>query len=360
VKRHFSNSIAVINLNVIQTNLKAIKERVTGKKILAVVKCDAYRHGAIKVSKAIENEVDWLAVAHIDEGIELRMAGIKIPILVLGVPDYETAAAYQTHNLTATVSHETHFSILMDGTTYHLNFDTGMGRLGFRPAQAVLVRNLAIANQRLICSGIYSHYATADDPGSDFVIDQNDRFLTILSHFPEIPLVHMSNTGAVANYADLNHFDMVRIGLGMLGYNAGEIQYRWLEPALIWKTNIVQVRPVEKGDTVSYSSTWTASKNGYLATLPVGYGDGIPRSISNKLNVLINKKLYGQVGNVTMDMTMINLNDDKIAVETEVILLGGDAWNASDWAKQAGTNIHEILTRLGDRITYRYQQEQEV
>ncbi len=354
VKRHFSNSIANIHLDFLLKNLKAIKNRVPAKKVLAVVKCDAYSHGAVKVSRTIEKEVDWLAVAHIDEGIELRMAGIKIPILVFGVPTYETAAAYQTHNLTATVSHDSHFSILMDGTSYHINFDTGMGRLGFRPVNAASVREMAIANQRLICSGIYSHYATADDPGSDFVILQNERFQKVLSHFPEVPLVHMSNTGAIANYPEINHFNMVRTGLGVLGYNSGNTQYEWLNPILTWKTKIVQVRPIEKGDTVSYSSTWIAPKNGYLATLPVGYGDGIPRSLSNKLNVLINNKLYQQVGNVTMDMVMIYLEDDKLAVDSEVTLLGEGAWDASDWAKHAGTNVHEILTNLTNRITFQY------
>lgn len=354
MKRHFSNSIAEVKLDVLMNNLNSIKERVPGKKILAVVKCDAYRHGAVKVSRSIEEEVDWLAVAHIDEGIELRMAGIKKPILVFGVPTYETAAAYQTHNLTATVSHDTHFSILMDGTSYHLNFDTGMGRLGFRPENAATVRELAIANQRLICSGIYSHYATADDPGSDFVSTQNRRFRDLLTHFSEVPNVHMSNTGAIANYPEMNHFNMVRTGLGMLGYNSGNIQYEWLKPVLTWKSKIVQVRPILKGDTVSYSSTWKAPKNGFLATLPVGYGDGVPRSLSNKLRVLIQDKLYQQVGNVTMDMMMIYLEEDKLAVDTDVILLGEESWNASKWAVHAGTNVHEILTNLTDRITFRY------
>lgn len=354
VKRHFSNSIAEIKIENLLNNLKSIKQRVPGKKVLAVVKCDAYRHGAVKVSRSIEEEVDWLAVAHIDEGIELRMAGIKKPILVFGVPTYESAAAFQTHNLTATVSHDSHFSILMDGTSYHINFDTGMGRLGFRPENAVSVRKLAIANQRLICSGIYSHYATSDEPGSDFVFIQNERFMNVLNHFSEVPIVHMSNTGAIANYPDLNHFNMVRTGLGMHGYNSGNIQYEWLEPTLRWKTKIVQVRPLFKEETVSYASTWKAPSDGFLATLPVGYGDGVPRSLSNKLKVLIQGKLYQQVGNVTMDMMMIYLKEDKLAVDTEVILLGEGAWDASDWAVHAKTNVHEILTNLSDRITFQY------
>lgn len=354
MKRHFINSIAVVKTDNLINNLNAIKDRSQQSQILAVVKCDAYRHGALKVSKAIEKEVDWLAVAHIDEGIELRQAGIKIPILVFGVPNYDTAATYVTHNLTATVSQPSHFSILMDGTSYQINFDTGMGRLGFRPDDAASVRQLAVANQRLICSGIYSHYATADDPGSEFVITQNKRFEKVLSHFPEVRLAHMSNTGAIVNYPELNHFQMIRTGLGMLGYNSGVTQYEWLKPVLTWKTKISQVRPIDEGDVVSYSSTWKAPRNGYLATLPVGYGDGIPRSLSNKLNVFIQNKFYRQVGNVTMDMIMIYLESDRLAVDSEVILMGENAWNASKWAIHAGTNVHEILTNLTDRVTVQY------
>lgn len=354
MKKHFSNSVAEIRTDLLIENLRTIKEQAQNKKVLAVVKCDAYSHGSVQVSRAIEKEVDWLAVAHVDEGIELRMAGIKIPILVFGVPNYHTAASYLTHSLTATVSHISHFSILMDGTSYHINFDTGMGRLGFCPEEAASVRQLAVANQRLICSGIYSHYATADDPGSDFVQTQNDRFKNLLSHFSEVRLTHMSNTGAVLNYSQLNHFNMIRTGLGMLGYNSGNTQYKMLQPVLTWKTKIIQVRPIEKGDSVSYSSTWKAPKRGFLGTLPVGYGDGIPRSLSNKLKVLINNKFYQQVGNVTMDMMMIYLEEDKLPVDTEVSLMSQDAWSASDWAAHAGTNVHEILTNLTDRITFSY------
>ena len=350
MKIHFPNSIAEIDLSVITKNIQSIKERSGNKKILSVVKCDAYSHDAVKVSRHIEDHIDYFAVAYVDEGIELRMAGIEKPILVLGVPTYQNAASYQTHHLTATVSHSTHFSILMDGTTYHINFDTGMGRLGFKPEQAEEVRKLAVANQRLTCSGIYSHYATADDPGSDFVVTQQNRFKKILNYFKEIPLVHMSNTGAVANYPDSNHFDMIRTGLGMLGYNPGETRHDWLIPALLWKSTIAQVRPIKKGEMVSYSSTWTCPADGYLATLPVGYGDGIPRSLSNKLQVKIGEKMYPQVGNVTMDYIMIYLGQDQITTNQEAILMGKNSWNAHDWADNGNTNVHEIMTNIQARV----------
>lgn len=346
---HFPNSTAAINLNTLVQNLAFIKGKHPEKKILSVVKCNAYGHGAVEVAQHLEEHVDWLGVATVDEAIELRMARIQKPILVFGVPTAETASAYVTHNLTATISHEVHFSVLMDGTRYHLNFDTGMRRLGFTAGQADEVRRLAVANQRLVCSGIYSHFATADDPGSGFVLEQHHRFKEILLKFGEIPLVHMSNTGAGLHYK-FDHFDMIRTGLGLLGYNSGLTRVDGLKPAMIWKTNIVQVRPVKKGETVSYSRTWTCPDDGYLATLPVGYGDGIPRSVSNNLEVLVNGTLYPQVGNVTMDYVMVYLGQDSIQPRTEVTLLGGDGLNAYDWAERAGTNVHEILTMPTGRV----------
>ncbi|WP_158278687.1 alanine racemase [Rhodohalobacter mucosus] len=349
MKNHFPDSHAEIHLGTILNNLRTIHKRAGTEKVFAVVKCDAYRHGAVRVSRHIEDAADWFGVASVDEGIQLRMGGLKKPILVFNVPGYDTAAAYHTHNLTATVSHKTHFDTLMDGTRYQLNFDTGMGRFGFMPEDAADVRQLAVMNQRLSCSGIYSHYATADDPGSDFVRKQYERFSNITELFKEIPLRHMSNTGAVANY-DIGHFNMVRTGVGMLGYNSGEKRYDWLKPALTWKTRIVQIRKIKKETPVSYSSTWKAPQEGYLATIPVGYGDGIPRSLSNKLKVWIDGELYPQVGNVTMDNIMVFLGEKQLPAETEVTLLGGEGWNAHDWAEKAGTNVHEILTNITGRV----------
>lgn len=353
MKNNFPNSFATISKELLRQNVIVLKQKSRANNVLAVVKCDAYRHGARQVSNAVKDLADWFAVVTVDEGIDLRMGGVIKPILVFGVPTYETAAAYQTHGLTATVSHKTHFSILMDGTDYHINFDTGMGRLGFRPEEAEEVRKLAVLNQRLICSGIYSHFATSDEPGSDFVQSQHDRFKEVLTHFSEIPLKHMSCTGTVGNYPNIDHFDMIRTGIGMLGYNSGSTVFNWLEPAMQWKSKIAQIRPIKKGDVVSYSSTWTCPQNGYLATLPVGYGDGIPRSLSNKLQVEINKKIYPQVGNVTMDYIMVYLGSDIINPGSEALLIG-EKFNAQQWAEAAGTNTHEILTNVTGRVEKTY------
>ncbi|REL33730.1 alanine racemase [Rhodohalobacter sp. SW132] len=354
MKLHFPNSYAEIDLNSITKNLKQLRKRTGIKKILSVVKCNAYGHGAIEVAKRAEPDVDWFGVATVDEAIELRLGGIKKPILVFEVPSPRSAAAYQTHGLTATLSDFPHFSTLMDGTKYHIHFDTGMNRLGFKPSQAGKVRKMAVANQRLICSGIYSHYQTADDPGSDFVNTQQEIFREILKDFKEIPLVHMSNTGAAVHYNENNQFDMIRTGLAQLGYTAGRTQVDWLTPSLTWKSRIVQTLAIEAGESVSYGQKWTAQKSGYIGTIPVGYGDGILRSLSNKLQVKIRGEFYPVVGNITMDYTMVDLGDVKIAVDEEVVLMGGEAWSAAEWAEAAGTNVHEILTALNGRMARSY------
>lgn len=349
MKVNFPSSIVEVDLDLALSNLREIKKRTGGSKILSVVKCNAYSHGVTQISNAIKEETDWFAVANVDEGIQLRMAGIRKPILVFATPDFETAAAYQTHNLTATISDFTHFSILMDGTSYHLNFDTGMGRLGFTPEDAEEVRRMAVMNQRLVCSGLYSHYATADDPGSGYVDEQHAKFRSVLTSFGEIPLIHMSNTGAAVNYPDLDHFDMIRTGLGILGYSSGTTRYDWLKPVMKWSTELAQVRKISRGDAVSYGSTWKAPEDGWLATLPVGYGDGVPRALSNKLHIWIDGEFYPLAGRVTMDMLMVYLGEKKLPLKSEAHLLCGNGWNAHDWAEAAETNIHEILTRVTNR-----------
>jgi len=353
LKLHFPNSYANIELQTITKNLKELRKRTTAEKILSVVKCNAYGHGAVRIARQAEPDVNWFGVASVDEAIELRLGGIKKPILVFEVPSARTAAAYQTHGLTATISDLTHFSILMDGTKYHLNFNTGMNRLGFSPAQAQEVRKLAVSNQRLICSGIYSHYSMADDPGAGEVERQLKTFKDVLTHFKEIPLVHICNTGGAVHY-NLEEFNMIRTGLVQLGYAAGHDQPDWLEPVLTWKSKIVQVKKIKKGQRVSYGGTWTAEEECYIGTVPVGYGDGVPRSLSNKLMINVRGEMYPVVGNVTMDYIMINLGNRKISAETEVTILGGEAWNASKWAAEADTNVHEILTGLSDRMARSY------
>ncbi len=347
----FPNSQALVDLDALDHNLAFLKQLAgAGKKVMAVVKAGAYRHGSVRIAQHLENRADWFAVANPDEAIELREAGIRAPILVFGIPSEASAAIYSEYNLTATVSDTGHFHILPGGTQYQVNFDTGMGRQGFRPEQRAEVRNLVIKHSRITCTGIYSHYATTDDPGSGFAKEQLQRFEQICIDFPEIPLKHISNSGAVVHYNEFPHFDMIRTGLGLFGYTPGHIQPTGLRPVLQWQTKLAAVKKIYKGDTVSYGATWKAPATTTIGTLPVGYADGVPRSLGNKLEVLIRGRYFPVAGNVTMDYTMVDLGNETIPAGTDVTLMGGDAWTAAEWARTAGTNIHEILTNLTGRV----------
>ncbi len=218
-----SNSTVTINLSNLQSNVERLSREIqTDTRIMAVVKADAYGHGAIEVAKSLQPSVGAFAVNDVQEGIELREHGITKPILVFAVPEKSIAGQYRVHNLTATISSEEHFDWLPNGTSYHLNFDTGMGRLGFLPEEAKRVSDLVAENSEIFCTGIYSHFATADKPGSKKVLSQQDQFEKIRSYFPDNIATHIANTGATVFY-DIEQFNMVRLGIGLYGYPPGRV-----------------------------------------------------------------------------------------------------------------------------------------
>ncbi len=350
----WAGSTAVIDKQALKKNLAWLKERSKTDKAIAVVKANFYGHGAIEAARTLESDVEQFAVATIDEAIQLRRGGIELPILVLGVPHKNASAVYKEYDLTASVSQLNHFELLEDGTEFHVVIDTGMRRLGIFPSQLdKLKKKLNEEDSRLVCRGVFSHYATAEDPGSDFVHLQNERFQQVRASLPIDLDFHMSNSPAVIHY-DIDHFDAIRVGIGLTGYAPGRVQTDSLEPILTWQTELVQVRPISKGDTVSYEGSWRAPEDGYLGTLPVGYADGVSRMLSNRLEVRIDDKYYSQVGNVTMDYTMIFLRDNKLKEGSKVDLIGGGGWRADRWAREAGTITHEIICGLSERVRREY------
>lgn len=348
-----SNSTVQVNLTGLIKNIVSLSRYADDKTtIMGVVKADAYGHGAIEVAKAINPLVEAFAVNDIHEGIELREKGITKPVLVFEVPDRSFVSLYEEHNLTATISAEEHFGWLPDGTSYHLNFDTGMGRLGFRPSKAKRVAALIDQYDNIICTGIYTHLATADNPGSEFVLRQHKKFKKILEYFPHKLTTHISNTGGTFFY-DMEQFNMVRLGIGMYGYPPGKTKIEGIEPVLSWKTRLAQTKTIVVNDTISYGATWKAPEEGYLGVIPVGYEDGLKRSLSGKLSVRINDKIYDIVGTITMNYSMIFLGSDDYEQGTEVEILyrGSDA---GDWAQKIGTIPYEILTSINPKISREY------
>lgn len=348
-----SNATVEVNLTKLKNNLSSFREHLDPEtQIMPVIKADAYGHGAVKVAEALDPMVEAFAVNSIHEGIELREQGITQPLLVFEVPEESTASQYRVHNLTATITAEEHFDLLPNGTSYHLNFDTGMGRLGFAPAEAKRILAKVKDYDNLFCTGIYSHFATADAPGSDFVEEQHRRFATIQEYFPQKLTTHIANTGATAFYSS-EKYDMVRIGIGLYGYAPGNTAIEGIEPILEWKSRLVQVKSIRAKSPVSYGATWKAPMDGYLGIIPVGYSDGLKRVLSEKIAIKIGQKTYPQVGTITMNYCMVFLGKDEFATGAPVKLLypGNDAW---DWASQISTIPYEILTSIHPQIPRNY------
>lgn len=345
------NSVAVIDNNAISHNLRYLRSCVEpGTLQMAVIKADAYGHGSVQVAKHICDEVDWIGVYQVREGAELRKAGINLPILVFGTPTVETSRYYLEYQLTATVSRFEHFDLLLPGTSYHIKFDTGMGRVGFLPGDLHAVEAEIHNQPHIRYTGIMTHFANSEVVGSAIFERQKEHFRRIVEVLGEHVTVHASNSGATVHQKDV-HFDMIRNGTAIYGFDPNGTFNPELTPALTWKSRIVQVRALPKGAGVSYSHTWFMPEDGNIAIIPVGYADGINRSLSNKMSVSIDGKIYPQVGNITMDQIMVYLGGDSFETGSEVVLLGGTAHtSAYAWADTLGTITYEITCMIGNRV----------
>lgn len=347
----------IIHTSKLDKNLTAIDKRLNqGIKKMAVIKDNAYGHGLVEIARYLEPKVEWFCVARVDEGITLRKHGIKIPILVFEVPDKQRVNDYPAFNLVATVADNASFDILADGTEYHLNFDTGMRRLGIPPHEADKTLQLTKLYKSLRCTGIYTHFATADVASSSKVEEQLNLFRSIRSHFPDFLMTHTANTGAIFYYTHLDlQFDAVRPGVCLYGYYPGDEEIPDLEPVIEWKSHIMQVRKIEKGDSVGYGATWIAPGDGWIGTVPVGYADGIHRMLGGKIKFLVGDDLMQQVGRIAMDYMGVYSNKREILLNEEVTLLNGLNLHPKYWAKTAQTIPYEIATSLNANILRYYE-----
>lgn len=345
-----------INLTKLDANVKAVRARLKhGVKVMAVIKDEAYGHGLIPIAKHLSKQVEWFCVARLQEGIELRESGIKNPILVFEIPEKADGKLYKKYNLTASISDLSTFEILEEGTEYHLNFDTGMRRLGIPPEEYEEVCNKFKEFDKLICTGLYTHFASADEPLSKSVEIQLSRFKKISSKFPNSLMRHTANTGAIFYYQNLDlQFDAVRPGVCLYGYLAGNSEVSDLHPIIEWKSHLMQTRKVQKGDSVSYGETWVAPKEGYIGTIPIGYSDGIQRLLSGKFQVEINGEFVQQVGRISMDYFGVFSENPIFTKGTEVSIFNGTNLNPKVWAKLLNTIPYEITTSLAKRIERKY------
>ena len=356
---------ALINLEAIRYNIQQMGAHIPkGTLKWAVVKANAYGHGAIAVARAIQDDVDGFCVSNIDEAIELRQAGIAKKILILGVSEVESFSLAKDFDITLTVAGLEWIENLLDtesdlaGLTVHLKIDSGMGRIGFRSANEAAQAQASLEKHGANVEGIFTHFATADEESDTYFKQQLEYFKGILDDLQEVPkLVHASNSATTLWHAE-TIFNAVRMGDSMYGLNPSgqvlDLPYK-LKPALTLESAIVHVKKVPAGACMGYGVTYQADSEQVIATLPIGYADGWTRDMQN-FSVLVDGQLCPIVGRVSMDQITIRL-PKFYPLGTKVTLIGSDGdkeITATDVAVYRGTINYEVVCLLSDRIPREY------
>ncbi|MEY3404334.1 MAG: Alanine racemase 1, partial [Cyanobacteriota bacterium] len=339
-------------------------------QLMAVVKADAYGHGAVAVAKTVlEAGANWLGVATVPEGIQLREDGIEAPILILGAtntPEQIQAIAYwQLQPTLCSPKQALEFSNVLENINYnlplpvHIKLDTGMSRLGTNWQEAAEFIQLVQGLPHLYITSIYSHLATADSPDTRVMTEQHRRFEKVIALIKakglKIPTLHLANSAATLTDAGL-HYDMVRVGLAIYGlYPAIHLQHQIkLKPVLQVKARVTQVKTITAGTGVSYGHHFIASEEMRLAVVGIGYADGVPRNLSNKMQVLIRGQRVPQIGAITMDQMMLDVSSIPDLQEGEVVTLlgeqGKEQISADNWANCLNTISWEILCGFKHRL----------
>ncbi len=363
---------AIVNLGAIAFNIQSLKRHVgTGPAFMAVVKADGYGHGIVPVAKtALLAGADWLGVALLEEGIILREAGIRLPILVLGEALPNGAHQFFQHNITATVCSPESLLALDQAAEMsdrqapvHIKVDTGMGRIGLSPRDVLPFVERALSLKNIRVEGLFSHFSSVDEKDKWFSYHQLDQFKNVVADLEtrgiQIPMKHFAGSAATIDFPE-SYFDMVRPGISLYGvYPSSEVDHSVpLRPAMTMKTAIAFLKEVESGVTVSYGRTFETARKSRIATLPIGYADGYPRLLSNQGEVLVSGLRAPVVGRVCMDMTLIDVTDVPEAnVGSEVVLFGKQ--NSAEIlvdeiAEKAGTISHEILCGITRRVPKEY------
>lgn len=358
-----------IDLDALTHNVTVLKQWLNPQtKLMTVIKADAYGHGAVKVAQSvIKAGVETVAIATLAEGIQLRKAEIQVPILILGaINTPDEVKEIVKYNLEATLCTPYQAQIFADTLQslnatlpVHLKLDTGMSRLGTHWHNAVDFVNYIQQFPQLQLKSVYSHLATADDEDTTVMKLQQARFEEAISALKtasiSIPCLHLANSAGTLCDRTL-HYDLVRVGLALYGlYPAPHLRSKVpLKPVLEVKARITQIKTIPAHTGVSYGHTFKSDAPIKIAVVAIGYADGIPRLLSNKMKVIIKGKIAPQIGNITMDQLMIDVTQfPDLEVGDIVTLLGKDgdiAITADDWANTIGTISYEILCGFKHRL----------
>lgn len=360
---------AQIDLSAVRKNIESIRTAVNPNcKLMVVLKADGYGHGAVPIAKRIDDLADAYGMAIIEEAIELREAGIKKPILILGYTASHLYDKLIQYDITQTIfqyetAYELNEAAKRAGKTVkiHIKIDTGMSRIGFAATEESIEEIVKISKlSNLYMEGIFTHFAKADEIDKEVTCLQFGRFIEIIEKLNQrgvtFAIRHASNTAAIIDLPEYN-LDMVRCGIGTYGmYPSMDVQKNRviLTPAMELKTHISYVKELPKGVGISYNGTYVTEHAMRVATIPVGYGDGYPRLLSSKGRVLIHGKSAPILGRICMDQFMVDVSDIPEAKQNDdVTLMGRDGYECiptEEIAGFAGTLNYEIVCEVGKRI----------
>lgn len=376
-----------VNLTAIKSNAQAIQKfiRRSGEissavKLIAVLKADAYGHGAIPVAQTLQDVTEMFAVATVEEAIELRNAGIEKPILVLFNAAADEAEVIVRYQLIPSVCESTLCKelsyvarTLNQNVRVHVDVDTGMNRGGVRYTDAARFVQWLTSQCGIVVEGIFTHFATAGETDISYSHLQLDRFKSVISELSQLnlrpPMVHAANSAATLTLPDA-HFDAVRVGLSLYGIHpipdhsvTDALHATLLRPALSWKSRVIYVNDAVPGESVGYGRTYRTNRPMRLATLQVGYADGYARSLSNLGEALIGGIRRRSAGGICMDGTVFEIDPPgDVSIGDEAVLIGmqgAEEITVDQIAAWAGTISYEILTGIGNRVRRIYARDPE-
>jgi alanine racemase len=368
MEKKLHETVLEINLNAVAHNLKFYRSLLpAGTRMMVMVKAFSYGSGMLEIANLLQfNRVDYLAVAFADEGVELRRNGISLPVMVMNsdIYSFDSIIDYNLEPEIYSIRILDAFTSLVvkNGLTsfpVHIKIDTGMHRLGFTKDEISILMDRLRGNKALRVASVFSHLAASDDASEDeFTMEQINSFKAVCDEMQKELgydfIRHIANTSAIERLPD-SAMDMVRLGIGLYGYSAGHSDK--LEPAGCMKTSVSQIRRLKKGDTVGYNRRGKMNRDSVIATIPLGYADGLFRSLGNgKVKFRINRQEVPTIGNICMDMCMLDVTDLS-ANEGDIVTIFESSQDVVDIATAAGTIPYEFLVHISQRVKRIYLQE---
>ena len=367
---------AEVNLANLRHNLRVMQRTAGGAEVWAVLKADGYGHGAKGVARTLERAgATGICVALLEEGIELREAGIRVPILITGGYYGRAFGEVLRHSLTPVLHDPAQVEELADEVRYsgaepasvHVKIDTGMSRLGVLPREVPKMAEVLARNPQVQVSGLMTHFACADGGDPESIHAQMDLFDQASADLRKLgidpPLRHAANSAAILQ-APRAHLNVVRPGIALFGVEPRAGICKELRPVMQVRTELVAVREIPAGASVGYGATWTAKRTSRIATIPMGYADGLSRALSNRAELLVRGKRAPVAGIVSMDMAMLDVTEvTDVRVGDECVVLGSqkgplgqDTISAEEIAGRLGTIPWEVLTDISRRVPRFYRE----